>query len=405
MKTIAVLKAEEVPTRKLGVAKGDVYDIKARYKNVIKRIENSTAISERNRKLVFKFRDAIIAQGLSTLRIVFYLNRLYNIARWVDKEFEKVDREDLQMLLIRIQQMDYSPRTKRDHKIAIRKFYSWLDRDDRNHRANWIRTNLSSNHRNMLPEEILTKDDVQKLINTTSSLRDKDLIDVLWESGERVSELLTMRIKNVTFDKFGAVAIIHGKTGWRRVRLVSSVPRLSNWLEHHPYKNDPNAHLWVNVGTTNYGKPLAYDACRMRLRRIARKAEVKKRVNPQSFRIGRATNLAKNITEANMKAYFGWTPNSKMAAIYVHLSGRDTDNAILKLYGRLPKKEEAREQQLIPIMCPYCKNENAPESDHCLTCRRPLSIKAATDMENKEKEMMKMVTSEMVEALIQKKGR
>ncbi|MDI6799059.1 MAG: tyrosine-type recombinase/integrase, partial [Candidatus Aenigmarchaeota archaeon] len=123
---------------------------------------------------------------------------------------------------------------------------------------------------------------------------------------------------------------------WRSIipYLFSSVPHLSNWLEHHPLKDNPDAPLWVSVGTRNSHKQLLYYGLYQRLRRIAKRAGIKKKVNPHAFRHARATFLANHLTEAQMKEYFGWVQNSKMASIYVHLCGRDTDEAILKMYGR-----------------------------------------------------------------------
>ena len=37
--------------------------------------------------------------------------------------------------------------------------------------------------------------------------------------GTRVGEFLGMAIKNVQFDKYGAIIIVYGKTGWRSARL------------------------------------------------------------------------------------------------------------------------------------------------------------------------------------------
>ncbi|WP_340819137.1 hypothetical protein [Methanolobus sp. WCC4] len=34
-----------------------------------------------------------------------------------------------------------------------------------------------------------------------------------------------------------------------------------------------------------------------------------------------------------MNAYFGWVQGSDMPAVYVHLSGRDVDDAVLKANG------------------------------------------------------------------------
>ncbi len=68
-------------------------------------------------------------------------------------------------------------------------------------------------------------------------------------------------------------------------------------------------------------------------KRIAEKAGIKKRIHPHLFRHSRSTHLAKHLTEAQMKQYLGWVQGSDMAAIYVHLSGRDVDDALLRCTG------------------------------------------------------------------------
>jgi hypothetical protein len=64
----------------------DVYDVERRLELVSKRIRESREIAERNKQLIFKFANCIL-QGLSKLRAVFYLNRFWNTARLVDKDF------------------------------------------------------------------------------------------------------------------------------------------------------------------------------------------------------------------------------------------------------------------------------------------------------------------------------
>ncbi len=194
--------------------------------------------------------------------------------------------------------------------------------------------------------------------------------------------------------------IVHGKTGWRRIRLVSSVPHLSNWLEHHPLKDNPEVPLWVGMGTKNHNKPMSYDCLRMLLRKIAKRAGVRKDVNPHNFRHSRATDLANWMTEAQMDKFFGWVIGSKMASVYIHLSGRDIDEVILKIHVKI--KEETHEQ-LKPKTCPICGHENAPEAELCLKCRRPLSVKAVLEAEERERELLKMITPEKVEKMVQKK--
>jgi ribosomal protein L40E len=72
-----------------------------------------------------------------------------------------------------------------------------------------------------------------------------------------------------------------------------------------------------------------------------------------------------------MKEHFGWVQGSDMAATYVHLSGRDVDNAFLKLHGLAPI-ENAQEEKLRLKTCQRCKEHNSPAFKFCTKCGMPL---------------------------------
>ena len=69
-----------------------------------------------------------------------------------------------------------------------------------------------------LPEELLTEEEIQKMISSCANLRDRALVSVLYESGCRIGEIGNLRIKDVLFDEYGAKIDVLGKTGARRVR-------------------------------------------------------------------------------------------------------------------------------------------------------------------------------------------
>ncbi len=225
----------------------------------------------------------------------------------------------------------------------------------------------------------------------------------LYESGCRIGEILSLRIKHVQSVEHGMSLNVNGKTGNRRVLIISSAPALANWLNLHPFKDDPEAPLWVSVGSKNHAKQVMYHCLNARLRKIAKRAEIKKKVNPHMFRHSRATDLANLLTEAQMKKYFGWTNDSKMASVYVHLSGRDVDEAILRIHGKLDENEKLKHEQLKTQICPICQYENAPEVDFCLRCRRPLNLRASLEAEERERELLRLITPEMIEKMIQRK--
>ena len=133
--------------------------------------------------------------------------------------------------------------------------------------------------------------------------------------------------------------------------------------------------LWIRRDL----KEIEYGSLKSMLERVAERAGVKKRVNPHNFRHSRATHLANHLTEAQMKEYFGWVQASKMASIYVHLSGRDVDNAILKVYG-LQTDEKKEESKLKPLDCERCKESNQATNKYCSMCGFPLEEKTKTEV-------------------------
>jgi len=120
------------------------------------------------------------------------------------------------------------------------------------------------------------------------------------------------------------------------------------------------------------------------LRNLARAAKIRKRIYPHLFRHSRATHLATHLTEAQMKQHFGWVQASDMASVYVHLSGRDVDSALLKLHGITVNGEE--KQEFTVLLCPRCKSKNSPSSKFCNACGLCLDARTAMEIdETREK--------------------
>jgi integrase/recombinase XerD len=295
-------------------------------------------------------------------------------------DFKNIDRQSMMNLVGHIERMKRAERTKQDYKKLIRKFFKWMNKGDL---VEWIK--ISRKDSRKLPEDMLSEEEIEKMINTCEHPRDKAMIACLYESGTRISELGDIKIKHVKFDQYGAVLIVDGKTGMRRVRIIFSSPYLATWLENHPFRDNPEAFVWVGIGTVGRNEPPQYGAIRMHLKRIAQKAGIKKRIHPHLFRHSRSTHLAKHLTEAQMKQYLGWVQGSSMAAIYVHLSGRDVDNALLKMHGIVT--DETKDVQMSPKQCTRCSTMNAPTIRFCSRCGLALDIKAALEMEEKSSDV------------------
>jgi integrase len=278
------------------------------------------------------------------------------------------------------------PRTKLDFRITIKKFYKWLNGgEEYPDSIRWIRTSEKLNN-SKLPEELLTEEEIKKLVQYCQHSRDRALICILWESGCRVGELLSLQLKHVSFEETLTRITVQGKTGMRRIPLIDSTPYLAEWMENHPQKGNPEAPLWVGIGTTGRNKMLEYAACRKMLQVVALHAGIKKAVNPHSFRHSRATFLSKHLKEAELTQYMGWVQGSDVPAVYVHLSGRDIDDSILRMRGLKPK-EESSESTMASKKCPRCTLINKATGRFCTRCGAVLDLRTAMEVTDESKEM------------------
>jgi integrase len=298
----------------------------------------NSSISDVNKQLILDFVENCFVEGLGQHRILKYISTLKIIAIQINIDFDKVEKRDLFTFISKLEQSNKSDWLKHDYKVALKKFYKWYFEDDNPELTKWIKASISRKDRK-LPEEMLIEEDILKMINCAKKKSDKAIIALLWDIGARVGEIGYLRIKHIKFDEYGATINLKGKTGYRRVRAVFSVDYLQAWLLVHPDRDNPDAPLWTTFDSKeDLIKPLHYGSIRMKIKRLAKKAGINKRIHPHLFRHSRATYIANYLTEAQMNVYFGWIQGSEMSSVYIHLSGRDVDYAILKANGVIDSK-------------------------------------------------------------------
>ncbi len=359
---------------------------------------NSLKILPKNKKYILQFVEQISAEGITKARQARYCYTLGRIAEMINKDFSKATKQDIVKFCSEINNSDYQEWTKHDYLVMIKRFYKWLRESEgadyvKNEypmEVKWIRASVK-NSRQKLPNELLTIDDVKKLADAPNNLRDRAFVLMLYESGARIGELLNIRLKDIEPDKYGIKVTLFGKTGARKIRLIASAPAINMWIERgHSNRDNKESMLFCGLWAKKKGKDVEYTTFRVMLQVLAKKTKITKPVNPHHFRHSRATELAKNFTEAQLCQYMGWIPASREAATYVHLSGRDMDKAVLKLNG-LVEEEENEESKFKATKCPRCGIMNSPESKACPHCGIPLDIQSVMDYEKTSKETLKTV--------------
>jgi len=359
----------------------------------IRKLADKNEITQSNAGYLLDFVEQLSAQGYSLNRQRKYLYSLGKMSKIYNKDFEKATKKDMVTLSSKIRN-NYHGETPRDYLVMLRIFIRYIREQggevfgkyEYPEEVKWI-TPGGKSRRKHLPKELFTVEEIKKLANHTDNLRDRCLIMMLYETGCRIGELQQIQIKDIDFDKYGALITVYGKTGARRIRIIASAPSISNWLQEHPDRGNKNKYLFCGIWT-NRGEMMQYRYINKLLREIGKRAGIDKPMNPHHFRHSRATELAKKLTEAQLCQYMGWIIGSKEARTYVHLSGRDIDKTILSLHGF--KQLDKEEEKFKIIICPRCSLKNDPGSKFCRGCSLGLDEKSIMDYDQRKEEAAKL---------------
>jgi len=259
-------------------------------------------------------------------------------------------------------------------KKTLKKFFKWLGKEEV---INWFTGSGWENR--ISPNDLITEEEFEAMLKACMNSRDRALISLLYESGARIGEIGSMRIRDLSFDEYGAIVWLpKSKTVRRRLIVVYSARYLSEWLSDHPMRDEADAPLWIKLSGRNALKTMDYDDIRIQMKKIAKRAGINKRIYPHLFRHTRATRLLAKVSESIGAKYMGWVNGSKMVGVYVHLASEDVDEAILRMYGI---KTNNNNKDLEVKQCPRCLMVNPATSRFCSRCGLPLTEEATQEIE------------------------
>lgn len=331
---------------------------------------------DENEKVLKDYENYLISKGVSRRTIIDKLAIVRVLDREVKKKYKEMSSQDIEKFIAELYNKGVKESSLNIYKLRIKQFFRWLYNGDEEGEVPEVVKSLKlskvkKQYRNKVKccgEEIL------EMARYAGCQRDRAMVLVCYEGALRASELLNLKIKHVRFDKYGATIIVKGKTGERRVRLIDSTKDLQLWLDMHPQRDNPEAWLWVRLD--NPSRRIGYQRFYYILKGLAKKAGLKEPPSPHALRHCRLTEMAQVLTENELKVYAGWTQDSGMAAVYVHLSGEDIDAKLLEKAGVEVEKEE-KKVELKSKVCPRCGERNSPLASYCFKCSQVLDERVA----------------------------
>lgn len=293
----------------------------------------------------------------------------------------------------------FKQNTKHDWVRILRQFLLWMIENEysplpeRKIRRIQVPSKDTMTHK---AADLLTPEEVKAILGACRWSRDRALIGMLYEGGFRIGELAQMKWSDLSFDSTGVVANVNFKTGIPRyVRIIMAKGYLSQWRADYPGTPEGDALVFLN----EQRRALTNGGVIKQLRCICDRAGVTKHVTPHLFRHSRITHLInEGVSESVIKMMMWGSVHTTMFKVYAHLTGKDIDEELRRVYGIQAEAEKKRVTKLEPRICPNCHSIMPPVADYCAHCGESL-LKSRTAKEEDIQKFVKEHKAELMEYL------
>ena len=369
-------------------------------------------LSKKDLKTLSGFDQAMTIDGLTPSRKSTILDCILRMTRLLDhKEWNTLDVDGMKSLVAKVMHKyaknGKETNTTQGTKKALQQWFRFLKTGYRTAKDCEIelgfknpketrRISIGKVDDSVTAEDLVTREELKKLLKGCDNLRDKALIHAVDDGGFRPHELLELQIKNVKSDKNGFTLLIKktAKTGAREVRVIEATTSLADWLNVHPTGHDMESPLFVNIGNTNYGEELTQASASKVLKTLCKKVGVRP-LHFYLFRHTETTRRASKLSDQDNKSRHGHTKNSTAYQKYVHLTAKNSNDSLLKSYGLEPEDEEL---ETMPQICSGCQRPNSQDREICY-CGKALSIEKAVMMDKEDNQKITALENQMENVL------
>jgi len=272
--------------------------------------------------------------NVSPYTIRNYLNDLRGFFAFLNESnvvnLEMIEQSDLRRYLTQLQKRGIAKSSMARKLSAIRSLYRYLVREGLV-TSNPVASTSSPKLTRQLPD-FLSVEEMERLINapdvtTPQGQRDKAILELLYDAGLRVSELVHLKVQQVNL---GSLEVrVWGKGSKERVALIGkpAVTALNNYLSNSRVKLQGRKNtdaLFLN----RYGGVISQRSIQTMVDKYARQADIRLKVHPHMLRHTFATHLLDGGADLRVvQELLGHTSLSS-TQIYTHV----TQTQMRKIY-------------------------------------------------------------------------
>jgi len=284
------------------------------------------ARSSRSNSALDAFCDALwLEDGLSRLTLDSYRRDLEQFSQWLSKNGGKAltaaDAADLQAYLAHRHKLTRASSAAR-LVSSLRRYYRYALRQGQV--AADPTLNITAPKRPRALPKSLTEDDVEKLLEAPDAvqplgLRDRAMFELLYASGLRVSELVTLKVAQVSRD-MGVVRVL-GKGG--KERLVPLGEAALSWLTRYLEESRPlilDGRASDELFVTARAAAMTRQAFWQLIKRYARRCGLTQPISPHTLRHAFATHLINHGADLRVVQLLLGHSDISTTQIYTHVA-------------------------------------------------------------------------------------
>jgi integrase/recombinase XerD len=292
----------------------------------IKSVDTDASGTRSTEAIIDKFLDAIwMERGLSANTLGAYRADLVCLNRWLtqrDMSLVYASRSDLLAFIAWRTEQGAKPRSTARQLSSFRRFYRFLLRESVIQEDPTLKIEMPSIGRS-LPQS-LTENEVEALLSAPDvsdplGHRDRTMLEVLYATGLRVSELINLKQSEINLNQ--GVARVIGKAD--RERLIPLGEEAQSWLRE--FIVGPRTEILLERQTdylfpTRRGDRMTRQAFWHIIKRYAKRADIGRKLSPHTLRHAFATHLLNNGADLRVVQMLLGHSDLSTTQIYTHVA-------------------------------------------------------------------------------------
>lgn len=285
-----------------------------------------------------------VEKGLSHSTIENYLRDIKHFIDFLEKEYnvfdiQKTTKDHIYSYLKKLR-LSMKERSIQRHMVSLRQFYIYMIKD------NIVEYNMMSSFDmgkigEYLPQ-VLSINEVKQLLESIKvydaiSSRNRCMVELLYSSGLRVSELCQLTLNDINIQKQFVKCI--GKGNKERIVPMDNIVcyLLSDYIKNYRpelYQDISTSYLFIN----KKGKPVKRDNFYHIFEKLVKKSGLNKHISPHTLRHTFATHLLEN--NADLRAIQEMLGHSDISTttIYTHISSKKMIDDYKIAHPRMKRK-------------------------------------------------------------------